>query len=864
MSNHPSTPPKRAQQLLTLFLRDDLAEEVLGDLEEKFYSTLSTKSVKRAQLNYWRQVFNYLRPFAIKKTRSTNSNYMDMFKHNLTISLRNFRYHKTSFTINLIGLSTGLASAFLIYLWINDEISIDKFHPNDKQLYQVLEHVDQGTGHITRQTTAGPMANALKEEFPEVEYAIASSWTSDATLTVNEKDYYARARAVSEDFFFAFQFELLQGEPGNVLQDKKAIVISDELAYTLFDAPENAVGKTIQLQHDRNYRVSGVFKKPPQNSSLQFDLLITFEDFSDRNQWVKSWSNTAPRTYVVMKQDANIEGFNRKIRDYIRIKTEGQSNHRNPFITKFSDRYLYNQYENGKQAGGRIEYVRLFSIIACFILLIACINFMNLSTARASKRIKEVGIKKTVGANRRILIGQYLSESTLIALFATIIAFVVVSLLLPSFNDLTGKNLGLKLNPDLILIGLGTVLSTGIIAGSYPALYLSKFQAATILKGKINSAIGEQWARKGLVVFQFVISVVLIVSVWVVYQQIQFVQTHNLGYDNENVLFIRKTGTLNDPTKSATFLNEIRKIPGVKNASAIRHNLSGHNGGTYGVIWPGKDPNDRTEFERVFIDYGVTEVLDMQMTLGRSFSEAYSSDTSKIIFNEAAIKFMGMENPIGQHIEIFERQRQIIGVVKDFHFQSFHEEIKPLFFYLDPQRTSRIIAKIESGREKEVLQQAESLFTEMNPGFPFSHRFLDDEFQEQYTSELRISTLSRYFAGLAIIISCLGLFGLATFTAERRLKEIGVRKVLGAGHLNVVTLLTKDFTRMVLLAIIVALPISYFLAQSWLDGFALHIALEWWYFVGAGILVIMIAWLTVGIQTYRASKVNPVECLKQE
>ena len=859
-------PPHNAVRLLTWFLREDLAEEVLGDLDEKFYSTIKNKSLRKAKLNYWRQVFNYLRPFALRKSRSTNSNYIDMFKHNLIISLRSFKYHKTSFFINLIGLSTGLACALLIYLWINDEMNIDKFHANDAQLYQVMEHVDQGTGLITRQSTAGPMADAMVEEMPEVASAVTSSWKMNMTLSIGEKDVNAFGRYVSPDYLNVFRYDLIEGDRNQVLKDKKSIVISDELATRIFNTSENVIGQIIELQHERTYQVSGIFKKIPLNSSIQFDFLLSIDDFRDRNEWILTWQNTSPQTYAVMQPGTDIDDFNARLKDYIREKTEGESNHRSPFITPFSDFYLYNKYKNGQQAGGRIDYIRLFSIIAVFIVIIACINFMNLSTARASKRIKEVGIKKTVGAYRSVLMGQYLSESVLMALFSLIIAIVMVLLLLPQFNDLTGKQLNLTMSIELISLLIGVVLGTGLLAGSYPALYLSGFNAATVLKGKLNTAIGEQWARKGLVIFQFSLSVILIVSVFVVYKQIEFVQTQNLGYDNHNVLALSVDGELDNQDKAATFVNELKNLPGVINAAGIDHSLSGHNGGTYGVVWRGKDPEDRTEFERVFIDHDLIELLGFEMVEGRSFSKSFAADTSKIIFNEAAIKFMGIESPaVGKSVTLWGRPRQIVGVVKDFHFQSFHEEIKPLFFHL-PIFTGmdRIMVKIESGREQEVIQSTEELHSKFNPGFSLAYRFLDDEFQKQYLSELRVATLSQYFAGLAIIISCLGLFGLATFTAERRLKEIGIRKVLGSGNVRIISLLTKDFTKMVLVAILIALPISYLLTTNWLDSFALRIDLEWWFFVGASLLVILISWLTVAFQTLKVASVNPVHCLKQE
>ena len=489
---------------------------------------------------------------------------------------------------------------------------------------------------------------------------------------------------------------------------------------------------------------------------------------------------------------------------------------------------------------------------------------MNLSTARASRRIKEVGVKKAIGARRTALVYQYLGESLSIAFLSLLVSLLLVSLFLPQFNSITEKQLTLPWGVPLVLSLLGVVLFTGLMAGSYPALYLSGFNPATVLKGKLNTGIGEVWTRKGLVVFQFTLSVILIVSVWVVYQQIEFVQSQNLGYEKDNILLFVREGQLREEEKLETFLAEISNVPGVVAASSTGHDMTGHNGGTYGVEWPGKDPDDRTEFERVAVNYDMIEMLDIKMKEGRPFSKDFSTETAKIIFNEAAIEFMGLTDPVGKTVQLWDRDMEIIGVTKNFHFESFHEVVKPLFFYLNPQHTDYAMVKIAAGREQEALAELQQMQGKFNPGFSLDYWFLDQDYQALYAAEQRVSSLSKYFAGIAILISCLGLFGLAAFTAERRLKEIGIRKILGSSDFDIVRLLSGDFTKMVLAAIAIALPISYFAAQRWLQNFAFHIDLQWWYFAGAGLLALLIAWLTVGLQTFRAAKVNPVECLKDE
>ena len=787
-----------------------------------------------------------------------------MLRHNLLIAYRNFLRYKSSFFINLIGLSTGLACVLLIFLWVSDEVNMDQFHQYHERLYQVLENVEQGGDTITRYTTAGPTAETLVAEMPEVEMAVSSTMSRilDGVLSVDETDIKAKGLYASADLFRMFSFELAHGDPARVLADKSSIVISETLALSLFATTENILGRMIELEHKKQYQVSGVMKTIPRHSSVRFDYVLTFEDFKESNDWVLSWFNTAPQTHILLKPGTDVEAFNAKIAGLVRAKTEGQANHRTPFIQRFSERYLHDRYEKGVLAGGRIEYVRMFSIIAVFILFIACINFMNLSTAQASRRLKEVGVKKVVGARQSNLVVQYLSESILIALVSLTVGLLIVWLFLPQFSTLTGKPLTLTFDPSFTFSLLGFVLITGLISGSYPALYLARFHPATVLKGRLANFMGEVWARKGLVVFQFTLSIILIVSVWVVYEQISFIQTRNLGYNKDNIVIIQREGAVAE--KHETFLTEIQNLDGVVAASASGHDMTGHNGGTYGVEWPGKEADDRTEFERVSVDYGFTELMGIEMKEGRTFSRDFGADWSKILFNEAAIAYMDLKDPVGKKVKVFGEEREIIGVVKDFHFETFHEQIKPLFIFLNPKQGTNIMIKIEKGREQEALAGIEKFYSTFNPGFPLTYRFLDQDYQELYTAERRVAALSKYFAGLAILISCLGLFGLASFTTERRTKEIGIRKILGSTRAGIVYLLSGEFTKMVLVSAAIALPASYLLANMWLEKFVFRIDLQWWIFAISGSAALMIAWLTVGIHTMKAAGVNPAQCLRNE
>lgn len=785
-----------------------------------------------------------------------------MLRHNLLLIYRSFKKYKSTFFINLTGLATGLACALLIFLWVRDELKMDKFHEKDTQLYQVMENYQVVGEILTTESTPGLLAEALSDEMPEVEYASPASWVSEYRIYIGDKNIKANGQYVGKDYFNIFSYELISGNKDQVLADKSAIAISESLATRLFNTTEDLIGKVITFENEKQFQVTGVFSDVPDQSSTKFDFLLSYEEYKDTSPWLSDWKNNAHATYLILKKGTDIKDFNHKIAEFVVRK--GGEEHVTLFAKPYSDNYLYGKYDNGIPAGGRIEYVKIFSIIALFILLIACINFMNLSTAKASQRIKEVGIKKVVGADRRMLILQYMSESMLMSFLSLFIAVLLVQLFLSEFNGITGKQLTIGFDRNLVLSFLGITLFTGFIAGSYPALYLSGFGPATILKGNFTSSDSELWARKGLVVFQFTVSLILIVSILVIYLQIEFVQTQHLGYDKDNVIYFDMEGKVE--SNPETFLSEVKKIPGIVNASSIGHSLvdGGYRNSTSTLQWEGKNPEDILETENVWVNYGMIETLGIEIKEGRSYSNDFGSEQNKIIFNEAGIDVMGMTDPIGKVINVRGRDMQIIGVAKDFHFQSLHKEVKPLYFILRPEETYVVMAKIAAGRESEAIEKLEGFYQTYNPGYPFEYKFLDEAYQEQYVAEQRISVLSSYFAGLAILISCLGLFGLAAFTAERRTKEIGIRKVLGASEWKIMRLLSADFAKMVLVAIVAGLPLSYYLTKNWLDGFAYKIDLEWWFFIGAGILTLVIALLTVSFQSIKAALMNPVNSLRSE
>jgi putative ABC transport system permease protein len=531
------------------------------------------------------------------------------------------------------------------------------------------------------------------------------------------------------------------------------------------------------------------------------------------------------------------------------------------FVRRFSDKYLYDKYENGIQVGGRIEYIKLFSLIAIFILVIACINFMNLSTAKAFGRIKEVGIKKTLGADRGSLIFQYLGESALMTFLALLLAIGLVFVLLPQFNTITGKNLALHAGSRFVLALLGITLFTSVVSGSYPALYLSGFSPIAVLKGKFSTTPAELLVRRGLVVFQFIMSVVLIVSVLVVYKQLSFIQTKNLGYIRDNIIMFKKDGKLAKDYES--FLTDVKKLPGVVNASNTWGNMTSGDNYTDDISWEGKSPGRSVQFADLQVNYDFIEMMSMHVKEGRTFSRNFGADSNNIILTEAAVDTMGLQNPVGKTVRLWGKDRQIIGIVGNFYFESMYEKLKPCFLILLPIANNMMV-KIRPVNEKQTLDAIANLYHAYNPGLPFDFRFLDQDFQALYASEQRVAVISRYFAALAVIISCLGLFGLAAFTAQRKRKEISIRKVVGASVTNVVLILSRDFLTLVLIAILIAFPLAWWAMNRWLQDFAYRIQIGAGIFLIAGSLIILITLFAVSFQAIKAALINPVKALRSE
>jgi putative ABC transport system permease protein len=787
-----------------------------------------------------------------------------MIKNYFKIAWRNLFKNKTFSLINISGLALGMTCSLLIMLWVTDERSVNRFHSNDKNLYSIYErqyHDGQvDAGHYT----PGILAQEMKLKFPEIEYASGMAWNELSTFEANDKILKEEGDFGSPDFFALFTYPLIQGDIANALKTSVDIAVSRKMANDFFGSPEEALGKSIRYQNRKDLKITAVFENVPVNSSRKFDFIINWETFLENNGWAREWGNNGPNTFLVLREGTDLTAFRERIKHFIDLYNKEENFRIELDIQKYSEMYLYSNFKNGEISGGRIQYVVLFSIIAVFILLIACINFMNLSTARSVKRAKEIGIRKVVGAIRGSLINQFIGEALLTVALAFVISVLMVVLLLPLFNDITQKHIILPITSISFWVGITVLMIiTGFISGSYPALYLSSFNPAGVLKGSLKFTNAALWFRKGLVVFQFVLSIVLIIGTIVVSMQVDYIQSINLGYEKENLIYIPMEGDL--VKKYELLKQQALTQPGISGVSRITQTPTAIQNGTGGVQWEGKDPNSMLQFTQAAVGYDFVKTMQLQMADGRDFSKNFATDSAGYIVNEKAVKIFNYKDPIGMPLTFWQKKGVIVGVIKDFHFNSLHVPIEPLVLRLEENaRYGHLLVRTEPGKTREALASLEKLCKELNPQFPFTYEFSDEEYDKLYKSEQIVSKLANIFAFLGIFISCLGLLGLAMFTAEQRTKEIGIRKVLGASMTSLFGLLSKELLLLVAVALVIATPLAWFTMNDWLKDYAYRIAIAWWIFAIAGILAILIALITISFQTIKALLINPVSSLRSE
>ncbi len=863
-------PPQFFRSFFRWYCHPRLYKPIEGDLMELYYERLEESGKRKADLLFIKDVFALFRKDIIKPAGGTyRLNFYGMLKHNLLITLRSFKKYQSTFWINLTGLTVGLTAFMLIFLWVNDEVSKDQFHVNGDQIYQVLR-----TKHNTDRparvhaTNSDLLVPAMLEELAEVDLAVPMMREFPyAVLSIGDKKLKSSGLFVGKDFFKLFSYNLIIGEPNLVLNSLSSIVISKSLSEKLFQ-DQSPIGKSIHLLdntdgevlYEADYLISGVFDNRNLNSSEQFDFVLPHDIFLAGR--TGAWNSNASRVYIQLHEQTDLAEFKTKLDGFFQEKVwqvlRKGSAPRTMHLQPYATRYLYNRYENGELSGGRVSYVYLFSAVGLLILIVACINFINLSTALASRRLKEIGVKKVFGTSKSSLISQHLMESFVVVVLSTLLAMILLCSILPAFNEMTGKTLAPDFNMETLIGLVSIMVTTALLAGTYPAFFLSKLKPLEALNAKLKASTNGQWVRKGLTVFQFSLSIVLIITVLTISKQVDYVRSKNLGYDRENIITFERDGQLVNSIDP--FMNKIATLPGVVHSTILEGIISQYNnsGGGYGG-----NGKPYLQFTFAYVGYGFLETLGLQLKEGRSFSKKFTNEHQKIILNETAIAAMGLENPIGKTVNI-RGNREVIGILKDYHYQSLHESIKPMFLICEPEYATTIAVKLQAGKEMQTIAVLEEVYHEFNAGLPFQFKFLDDEYNELYQSELQVASLSTYFASIAIVISCLGLFGLTTFMTQRRIKEIGIRKVLGSSRIRIVTLLGGNVLKMLVMAMVISIPVAMHLLGKWLENFAYRIDLSVWFFVMGILVTVVIACFTIGFETWKAASVNPVECIKDE
>jgi len=783
-----------------------------------------------------------------------------MLKNYFKIAFRNIKKYKSYSIINIIGLSIGIACTIMILLWISDELSFDRFHENADHIYRVV-NIDYTTNKTFHSwLTPPPLAPALKENFPEIVNAARYRYRRNNLVKYGEQHSKETGAFTDPAIFEIFTFHFIHGNPQTALADPNSIVITEKMAHKYFQK-ENPINQILNVENLIELKVTGVIADMPPNSEFQFDFitpLINLNEFYGIKDFIDNWRLFGFQTFVLLPEGVSVPELNQKIAGF---HEKNDPSHK----VKLYLQPLKEVHLHALGGGGKIIYVYSFSLIALFILIIACINFTNLATARSAKRAKEVGLRKVVGANRLNIIKQFFGESILLSIIALFLALIIVELFLPAFNNLTAKQLRLNLFSNTHILSLIVItLITGLIAGSYPALFLSAFQPAHVLKAPLfKSALSQGRLRKILVVIQFSLSIILIICSLLVSNQLEYIRNKNLGFEKANLVFLPLNDQLID--KYETVREELLRNPAITSVTTssvllgTQTNLS-----EIQADWEGKDDSKKIGFHVVSVEFDFIKTFQMEIIEGRDFCEEITYDWQNVIINEEAVKQMGLENPVEKRFSVFGGEGKIIGVVKNFHLTSLHDRIEPIILTFCDNWNHHLVARINTDNVPEVIHYLKDVYEKCAPDFVFEYHFLDEDFEQLYRSEQRMGQLFKYFTLLAIFISCLGLFGLAAFTTEQRTKEIGIRKVLGASITSILTLLSKDITKWILIANIIAWPTAWFVMSKWLERFAYRIPIDVGTFFLAGFLVVLIALLTVSYQSIKAALTNPVNSLKYE
>ena len=786
-----------------------------------------------------------------------------MIKSYFKTAWRNMTRNKLTGFINVFGLAIGLSCSLLIWLWVSDQLSYNRLLPGVKDIYEVHVNAPFNGDTITMTASPGPLAEAIQNNIPQIEQATKMTYSRDVLFTVGNKSLKEKGTYATAGFFKVFPLKTIEGNPDEAVASVDQVVITRKIAEKYFNTPK-AVGKLITLDNKKNYKVGAVIEDFPHNSTIQFDWLINFKE--QEEDWMKTWGNISFFTYVRLRPHADLLNAARNLRSiYPKFASEGfRPNY--PTLQAITDIYLYADYKNGKPTGrGRIEYVEIFAAIAIFILLIACMNFMNLATARASLRAKEIGIRKVAGAGKTSLVGQFMIESLLTCCLAALLSIAITALILPAFNHLFDKQLQLDFaQPALWWSIIILVTVTAIIAGSYPSLFLASFRPIRILKGNIGAQSGNAASvRKGLVIVQFALSAFLIVGMLAISRQVNYIQNKDLGFDKEHIIYLPLEGNLYK--KMDAFQNELNLLSYVEASAPIGQLPMDLNSTSGDLSWPGEPANLQTEVVATSTGYGFTSTLGITMVQGRDFSKEYPGDSSSYVINESAAKMMGMQDDaVGRQVKFWNGNGKVIGVMKDFHIASLHTPIKPLILCLTPANTGYMMIRLHAGETKEALAAINGITAKFNPAYPFEYHFADETYEQMYKSEMQVSALAKYFGLLAVAISCLGLFGMVAFSAERRTKEIGIRKVLGSSIIGIIRLLSTESLKTITVSMALAFPLAYWVVNEWLASFAYKSPGGIWMYIITAAVMLVVSCITIGFQAIKAAMANPVQSLRTE
>jgi len=793
-----------------------------------------------------------------------------MIRNYIKVAWRNLLNKKVYSFINIIGLAIGLAVTILIGLWIWDELSFDKYHTNHKTIAQVfIRNTVNGEAGV-QSSIPIPLADELRTSFgSEFKHVVLSSGLGQYNLSFGDRKFSKLGCFMEADAPEMLSLKMIKGS-SNGLNDPSSVLLSQSLAKTLL-GDEEPIGQVIKISNRLNLKVIGVYEDFPANSSFRFATFIgPWDLYTAEWDWVKgsksNWNNNSFSLLVQISANTTFERVNNVIKDVVSKNVEIPKNVKvEAFLHPMDRWHLYSKFENGMSVDGQIQYVWLVGIIGFFVLILACINFMNLSTARSEKRAKEVGIRKAVGSARGQLIIQFFSESILTTFIAFAISLLLVQLILPWFNNIAYKEIAILWgSPVFWLTGIVFSIFTGLIAGSYPALYLSSFKPIKVLKGSLRIGKSATLPRSFLVVLQFIVSILLVIGTVVVFKQIQYAKDRPVGYNREGLISIQMT-TPEIYENYQTIQTELLRSGAVMSVSESQGPLTDTWSNQSGFDWKGKDPSLKSSFAIVGVTHGYGKTVGWEIKEGRDFLEDLSTDSSSLILNESAIEFMGLKDPIGEFIKWNDKDYKIVGVVKNIIMNSPYDPVRNSVFYILPERGNFVNIRIDPNKNvKEALEVIQSVFQQFNPSAPFDFVFADDAFAQKFTNEERIGKLASFFSILAIVISCLGLFGMASFIAEQKTKEIGIRKILGASIVSIWNLLSKEFVVLVIIAFLVAVPLAYLLMTKWLRNYEYHTDITWWVFALTGLSALLIALLTVSFQAVKVATANPVDSLRDE